>query len=81
MGECRGAVWENIATHARFTFNPDENIAGFRPGGLKRLEMLLLHGCAARKGIACGGSVLHAIYVRVLGPLKVCAYVTHPVAC
>jgi hypothetical protein len=40
MGECRGADWKNVATHARFTSNPDENIAGFRPGGLKRLEML-----------------------------------------
>jgi hypothetical protein len=40
MGKCRGADWKNIATHARFTSNPDEIIAGFRPGGLKRLEML-----------------------------------------
>jgi hypothetical protein len=41
MGECRGADWENAATHACFTSNPDETIAGFWPGGLKRLEMLL----------------------------------------
>jgi hypothetical protein len=41
MGERRGADWKNDATHARFTSNPNENIAGFRPGGLKRLEMLL----------------------------------------
>jgi hypothetical protein len=40
MGECRGADWKNIATHARFTSNPDENSVGFRPMGLKRLEML-----------------------------------------
>jgi hypothetical protein len=40
MGECRGADWKNLATHALFTSNPDETIAGFRPGGLKRLEML-----------------------------------------
>jgi hypothetical protein len=40
MGERRGANWKNDATHARFTPNPDENNAGFRPGGLKRLEML-----------------------------------------
>jgi hypothetical protein len=40
MGECRGADWENITTHARFTSNLDENIAGFRPKDLKRLEML-----------------------------------------
>jgi hypothetical protein len=33
---------KNYATHARFTSNPGENIAGFRPGGLKRLEMLLV---------------------------------------
>jgi hypothetical protein len=42
MGERRGADWKNVATHARFTSNPDENIAGFLPGGLKRLEMLLV---------------------------------------
>jgi hypothetical protein len=41
MGECRGANWETIATHARFTSNSDENSTGFRPGGLQRLEMLL----------------------------------------
>jgi hypothetical protein len=46
MGECQGADWENIATHARFTSNPNENIAGFQPGGLKRLEMLS-NGCSA----------------------------------
>jgi hypothetical protein len=40
MGKRRGADWENIFTHARFISNPDENIVGFRPGGLKRLEML-----------------------------------------
>jgi hypothetical protein len=33
--------WNKSPTHARFTSNPDENIAGFWPGGLKRLEMLL----------------------------------------
>jgi hypothetical protein len=37
----RGADWKNYATHTRFISNSDENIAGFRPGGLKRLEMLL----------------------------------------
>jgi hypothetical protein len=41
MVERRGADWKNYATHAHFTFNPDKNIAGFRLGGLKRLEMLL----------------------------------------
>jgi hypothetical protein len=41
MGESRGADWENIVTHVRFTFNPNKNIAGFWPWGLKRLEMLL----------------------------------------
>jgi hypothetical protein len=40
MGECRGPDWKNVATHARFTSNLDENFAGFRPGGLKQLEML-----------------------------------------
>jgi hypothetical protein len=40
MGECRGADWETIATHAHFISNPDENSAEFRSGGLKRLEML-----------------------------------------
>jgi hypothetical protein len=40
MGECRGPDWKNVATHTRFTSNPDKNIAGFWPGGLKRLEML-----------------------------------------
>jgi hypothetical protein len=40
MGEYRGANWKNIATHTYFTFNPDENIAGYRPEGIKRLEML-----------------------------------------
>jgi hypothetical protein len=40
MGECRGADWENVATHALFTFNSDETIAGFWPGGRKRLDML-----------------------------------------
>jgi hypothetical protein len=40
MVERRGDDWKNYATHARFTSNPGENIAGFRPGGLKRLEML-----------------------------------------
>jgi hypothetical protein len=29
MGESRGADWENIVIHARFTSNPDENIVGF----------------------------------------------------
>jgi hypothetical protein len=41
MGECQGADWNFFATHARFPSNPDENIAKFWPGGLKRLEMLL----------------------------------------
>jgi hypothetical protein len=41
MGECQGANWENVVTQALFTYNPVETIAGFRPGGLKRLEMLL----------------------------------------
>jgi hypothetical protein len=36
-----GCDWNKSSTHARFTSNPGENIAGFRPGGLKRLEMLL----------------------------------------
>jgi hypothetical protein len=40
MGECRGSDWETIATHARFTSNPDENSVGFWPEGLQRLEML-----------------------------------------
>jgi hypothetical protein len=40
MGECRGADWKNVATHTRFTNNPDKNIVGFWPGGLKWLEML-----------------------------------------
>jgi hypothetical protein len=40
MGECRGGDWENVATHALFTSNPDETIAEFWPEGLKRLEML-----------------------------------------
>jgi hypothetical protein len=40
MVERRGADWKNYATHARFTSNPGKNIAGFRPRGLKRLEML-----------------------------------------
>jgi hypothetical protein len=42
MGECRGGDWENVATHALFTSNPAMVSSGFRPGGLKRLEMLLL---------------------------------------
>jgi hypothetical protein len=41
MGEYRSADWENVATHALFTSNPDETIAGFRPGVIKQLEMLL----------------------------------------
>jgi hypothetical protein len=41
MDESWDADWENIATHARFTSNPDKNITVFRPEGLKRLEMLL----------------------------------------
>jgi hypothetical protein len=40
MGECRGADWENDATHALITSNPAFLSSGFRPGGLKRLEML-----------------------------------------
>jgi hypothetical protein len=36
-----GCDWKFAPTHARFTSNPGEYIAGFRPGGLKRLEMLL----------------------------------------
>jgi hypothetical protein len=40
MVERRGADWKNDATHIRFTFNSDKNIAGFQPGGLKLLEML-----------------------------------------
>jgi hypothetical protein len=36
-----GDDWKNYPTHTRLTSNPDENIAEFRPGGLKRLEMLL----------------------------------------
>jgi hypothetical protein len=35
-----GCDWKFALTHARFTSNPGEYIAGFRPGGLKRLEML-----------------------------------------
>jgi hypothetical protein len=38
MVERRGDDWKNYATHARFTFNPDKNIAGFQLEGLKRLE-------------------------------------------
>jgi hypothetical protein len=44
MVERRGDDWKNYATNARFTSNPGENIAGFWPGGLKRLEMLLEAG-------------------------------------
>jgi hypothetical protein len=40
MGECQGADWKNVATHTRFTNNPDKNIVGFRSGDLKRPEML-----------------------------------------
>jgi hypothetical protein len=40
MVERRGADWKNDVTHARFTSNSDENIAGFRPEGLERLEIL-----------------------------------------
>jgi hypothetical protein len=36
-----GCDWKFAPTHARFTSNPGEYIAGFRLGGLKRLEMLL----------------------------------------
>jgi hypothetical protein len=36
-----GCDWKFAPTHARFTSNPSEYIAGFRPGGLKRLKMLL----------------------------------------
>jgi hypothetical protein len=36
-----GCDWKFAPTHARFTSNPGEYIAGFRPRGLKRLEMLL----------------------------------------
>jgi hypothetical protein len=38
MDECRGPDWKNITTHARFTSNPNENIAGFRLEGLKSAE-------------------------------------------
>jgi hypothetical protein len=41
MGECRGADWENGATHALITSNLAFLSSRFRPGGLKRLEMLL----------------------------------------
>jgi hypothetical protein len=41
MVERRGADWKNDATHAHFTSNPSENIVKFRPGDLKRLELLL----------------------------------------
>jgi hypothetical protein len=47
-GRIWGADWENVATHALFTSNPNETIAGFRSGGRKQLEMLLglvWHGC------------------------------------
>jgi hypothetical protein len=37
----RSDDWKKYDTHARFTSNPDENIARFQPGGLKRQEMLL----------------------------------------
>jgi hypothetical protein len=40
MVERRGDNWKKYATHARFISNPDENIARFWLGGLKRLEML-----------------------------------------
>jgi hypothetical protein len=40
MGECRGADWENGATHTLITSNPAFLLSGFQPGGLKRLEML-----------------------------------------
>jgi hypothetical protein len=40
MGECRGVDWKNVVTHALFIFNPDETIVRFRPGGLKRLDVL-----------------------------------------
>jgi hypothetical protein len=40
MGECRGADWENGATHALITSNPTFLSSGFWPGDLKRLEML-----------------------------------------
>jgi hypothetical protein len=36
-----GCDWKFAPTHARFTSNPGEYIAGFWPGGLKWLEMLL----------------------------------------
>jgi hypothetical protein len=36
-----GCDWKFAPTHARFTSNPGEYIAGFRPEGLKRMEMLL----------------------------------------
>jgi hypothetical protein len=32
MAERWGPDWKNYATHIRFTFNPDKNIAGFWPG-------------------------------------------------
>jgi hypothetical protein len=35
-----GCDWKFAPTHACFTSNPGEYIVGFRPGGLKRLEML-----------------------------------------
>jgi hypothetical protein len=41
MVERRGADWKNDATYVRFISNPGKNIAGFRLGGLNRLEMLL----------------------------------------
>jgi hypothetical protein len=40
MVERRGADWKNDATHINFISNSDKNIAGFKPRGLKRLEML-----------------------------------------
>jgi hypothetical protein len=40
MGECWGADWENVATHALITSNPVFVSSRFRSGGLKRLEML-----------------------------------------
>jgi hypothetical protein len=38
MVERRGADWKKYVTHVRFTSNPNENIAGFRPRGLKTAE-------------------------------------------
>jgi hypothetical protein len=63
MGECRGGDWENAVIHVLFTSNPTIVLSGFRPGGLKRLEMLLRLGISFMKNAEHGDVYENRVYL------------------